>query len=145
VDWQVAMPEGTLAKFHDGLLADAAGTLERFLALQVRGAKDPRGLLRRLRAGVAGRPAPDPAALELGLQLLREEDLRGPLPDIRAPALWLFGERDTLVPAAVAERVALLMPEARIRVIADAAHAPWLSHAEDTAAAIIEFLDGIGI
>ncbi len=145
VDWQVAMPEGTLAQFHDGLLADAVGTLERFLALQVRGAEDARGLLRRLRAGVAGRPAPEPAALELGLQLLREEDLRGPLPDIRAPALWLFGERDTLVPAAVAERVALLMPEARVRVIAGAAHAPWLSHAEETAAAINEFLDGIGI
>ena len=145
VDWQLAMPEGTLGQFHDGLLADPPGTLERFLALQVRGAKDSRGLLRRLRAGVAGRPAPDPAALGLGLQLLREEDLRGPLPDVRAPALWLFGERDTLVPAAVAERVALLMPDARVRVIAGAAHGPWLSHAEETASAIIEFLDGIGI
>jgi len=145
VDWQVAVPEGTLGQFHDGLLADPAGTLERFLALQVRGSEDARGLLRRLRTGLAEQPAPDPAALAQGLQLLREEDLRGPLPDIRPPALWLFGERDTLVPAAAAERVALLMPEARVQVLPGAAHAPWLSHGSQTATAVIEFLDTIGL
>jgi pimeloyl-[acyl-carrier protein] methyl ester esterase len=145
VDWQVAVPEDTFAQFHDGLRADAAGMLERFLALQVRGSEDARGLLRRLKAGLARRPAPDPAALAQGLTLLREEDLRGPLPDISPPTLWVFGERDTLVPAAAAERVALLMPEARVRVVPGAAHAPWLSHGPETAAAIIDFLDGIGL
>lgn len=143
-DWQVAMPEATLAAFHDGLRADPAGVLERFLALQVRGQADARGLLRRLKAVLAARPAPDPAALAQGLQLLAEEDLRGPLPDLRPPTLWLFGERDTLVPAAVAERVGLLMPEARVRMIAGAAHAPWLSHGEACAAALNAFLDEIG-
>ncbi len=143
VDWQVAMPEGTLAQFHAGLLADPSGTLERFLALQVRGSDDARSLLRRLRAGMAERPAPDAAALERGLELLREEDLRGPLPDIRPPSLWLFGERDTLVPAAAAARVALLMPEAEVRVLQGAAHAPLLSHGVEAAGAIIEFLDRI--
>jgi pimeloyl-[acyl-carrier protein] methyl ester esterase len=144
-DWQVAVPEGTLGQFHDGLLADAAGTLERFLTLQVRGSENARGLLRQLRAGIAARPAAYPAALRTGLMLLREEDLRGPLPDIRPPALWVFGERDTLVPAAASERVALLMPEARVRVIPGAGHAPWLSHGDATTAAIDEFLDGIGL
>lgn len=145
VDWQVAVPEGTLGQFHAGLLADPARTLERFLALQVRGSEDARGLLRRLRAGIAERPAPDPAALEQGLMFLREEDLRGPLPDIRPPALWLFGARDTLVPAAAAERVALLMPQARVQVVPGAAHAPWLSHGQATATAVLEFTDAIGL
>ena len=67
------------------------------------------------------------------------------MPDIRPPALWLFGERDTLVPAAAAQRVALLMPEAHVRVLPGAAHAPWLSHGPQTAAAITEFLDVIGL
>jgi pimeloyl-[acyl-carrier protein] methyl ester esterase len=144
-DWQVAMPEATLAAFHDGLRADPAGTLERFLALQVRGQEEARGLLRRLKAALAARPAPDPAALAQGLLLLAEEDLRGPLPDIRPPTLWLFGERDTLVPAAAAERIALLMPAARVRMIAGAAHAPWLSHGEAAAGALNTFLDEIGL
>jgi len=139
-DWRPAMPEQTLSEFHDALMAEPAATLERFLALQVRGSDDARGTLRRLRAALAARPGPDPAALRAGLNLLAEEDLRGPLPDIQAPALWLFGSRDTLVPAAVAERVPVLMPGAAAAVIDGAAHAPLLSDAGATAARILDFL-----
>jgi pimeloyl-[acyl-carrier protein] methyl ester esterase len=145
VDWQVAVPEGTLAQFHDGLLADPNGTLDRFLALQLKGCDDMRALLRQLRDAVAARPAPAPEALDKGLELLREEDLRGPLPDVHTPTLWLFGERDTLVPVTVSERLALLMPEAERRVVAGAGHAPWLSHGAETATCIQDFLDRIGL
>ncbi|KAA6187780.1 pimeloyl-ACP methyl ester esterase BioH [Thiohalocapsa marina] len=142
-DWRVAMAPETLARFNAGLLEDAAATLHQFLALQVRGSDAARPTLRALRAELAQRPAPRPEALATGLTLLAEEDLRGPLPDIAAPALWLFGERDTLVPAAVAERVGLLMPGARTRVIAGAAHAPFLSHGAEVAAELQAFLDEV--
>ncbi len=128
LDWRVAISAETLTQFNAGLLDDPAATLERFLALQVRGSEDARHTLRALRNELAERRAPSAEALSVGLELLREDDLRGPLPDITVPSLWLFGERDTLVPAAVAERIALLMPGARTRVIAGAAHAPFLSH-----------------
>ena len=140
VDWRCAMQEDTLAQFSEGLLNDAAGTLERFLALQVRGISDARATLRTLRAALARRPAPVTTALTAGLDMLREDDLRGPLPDIAAPTLWLFGERDTLVPATVAERVALLMPQAQTSIIAGAAHAPFLSQADAVVAEIDSFL-----
>jgi len=122
------------------LTQDTAATLERFLGLQVRGSDDARATLRRLRAELSQRPVPDPEALRAGLDLLRDDDLRGPLPDISVPTLWLFGERDTLVPAALAERLALLMPQARVRMIAGAGHAPFLSHAEAVVAEIDSFL-----
>lgn len=143
-DWMPAMPEATLAQFHDGLSADPAGTLARFLALQVRGSDDARETLRTLRQALVGRPEPDPKALSLGLDVLREGDLRGRLPDIRCPALWLFGTHDTLVPARVAERIEMLMPAATTQVIAGAAHAPHLSHPEQTGQAIRTFLDALG-
>lgn len=142
-DWRPALPEETLAQFRDGLLADPRGTLGRFLALQVRGSDQSRETLRTLRRGLAQRPAPVPGALALGLDLLRDEDLRGPLPDLRPPSLWIFGGRDTLVPPAVADRVGLLLPQARTRVIDGAAHAPFLSHPGETGAAIRTFLDGL--
>lgn len=145
VDWRAAMPARTLVQFHDGLLADPAGTLERFLALQVRGSDLARATLRHLRAELAARPPADPAALAAGLDLLAEGDLRGPLPDIAAPTLWLFGQRDLLVPAAVGERIALLMPESRQRVIVGSAHAPHLSHVSETVAAIDGFLHEVGV
>ena len=139
-DWTPAMPEATLEQFHAGLLADPAATLERFLALQVRGSDHAREVLRTLRRELALRPRPDPAALALGLDLLRDEDLRGPLPDIRCPSLWLFGSHDALVPPGVAERVAMLLSKAETRVIPGAAHAPFLSHPRETTGAIRDFL-----
>lgn len=142
-DWTPAMPESTLDEFHTGLLADPTGTLARFLALQVRGSEHAREVLRTLRHELARRPAPDPAALALGLELLRDEDLRGPLPDIRCPALWIFGGKDTLVPPAVGARVECLMSQAQVQVIAGAAHAPFLSHPRETASAIHSFLEGL--
>jgi len=143
LDWTPAMPEETLQGFHDALLADPAATLDRFLALQVRGSDRPGETLRTLRRGLAERPAPDPGALALGLDLLREEDLRGPLPDLVPPSLWIHGDRDTLVPAKVSGRVALLLPQARRLVIAGAAHAPFLSHPAETARAIGAFLSKV--
>lgn len=143
-DWMAAMPEETLAQFHDGLVADPAGTLARFLSLQVRGSEHARETLRTLRQELAARPAPRPAALALGLDLLRDEDLRGPLPDLGPPSLWLFGSHDSLVPAAVAERVERLLPEARTGIIRGAAHAPFLSHPRETVESIADFVRGLG-
>jgi pimeloyl-[acyl-carrier protein] methyl ester esterase len=139
-DWMPAMPPETLEQFHAGLVAEPADTLARFLALQVRGSEGARESLRTLRQGIASRPAPDPDALSLGLDLLREEDLRGRLPDIRCPALWLFGTHDVLVPAAAAERVEILMPGARTEMIQGAGHAPHLSHPSETGSAIERFV-----
>jgi pimeloyl-[acyl-carrier protein] methyl ester esterase len=142
-DWPAAMAGATLSQFHDGLLADPAGTLDRFLALQVRGSAAARETLRTLRRELAARPAPDPRALALGLDLLRDGDLRGRLGDLACPSLWLFGSHDTLVPAAVAPAVAALLPEARVEIIRGAAHAPFLSHPEETTALIDGFLAGL--
>jgi pimeloyl-[acyl-carrier protein] methyl ester esterase len=139
-DWPAAMQPETLAQFHNGLLADPSGTLSRFLALQVRGSDQARETLRRLRQKLATGPPPDPRALALGLDLLREQDLRPALPRLDLPSLWLFGSHDTLVPAAAGPRIQRLLPGARIGVIAGAAHAPFLSHPLEIGAAITHFL-----
>lgn len=143
LDWPSAMPPETLAQFHDGLLADPTGTLSRFLALQVRGSDQARETLRRLRQKLATRPSADPAALALGLDLLREQDLRPVLPRLGIPSLWLFGSHDTLVPAAVAQQIERLLPGAKTRVIPGAAHAPFLSHPAETGELIGAFLRGL--
>lgn len=139
-DWPAAMAPETLSRFHDGLLADPAGTLERFLALQVWGSEAARETLRLLKLELAERPPPDPVALALGLDLLRDSDLRPALEDLDCPSLWLFGARDTLVPAAVAVDIAARLPEARVQVIPGAAHAPFLSHPAATTTALLSFL-----
>jgi pimeloyl-[acyl-carrier protein] methyl ester esterase len=142
-DWPHAMPAETLEQFHDSLLAEPAATLGRFLALQVRGSESARETFRILRHEIAQRPTPAPRALALGLDLLREGDLRSHLGALECPTLWLFGQRDTLVPAAAAEDIAALLPAARLRQIAGAGHAPFLSHPVETTAEVSAFLSGI--
>ena len=42
-------------------------------------------------------------------------------------ALWLFGERDTLVPVEAAHALEAMLPEAEVLILRGAAHAPFLS------------------
>ena len=127
-DWPSAMPRGQLGQFAASLAEDYQGTLERFLALQVRGCDDARSLLRQLRAAVASRPAANPEALTEGLRLLRETDLRHDLRKLEVATAWCFGERDMLLPAAVAHDLASLVPKQAISLLPKAGHAPFLSH-----------------
>ncbi len=138
--WPHAVAVGTLGQFSTSLREDYRTTIMRFLALQVQGGADARTALRRLREGLAERPEPNPEALEVGLGLLRRSDLRREIQHICCPCLWLLGERDTLVPAAVAEDLRTLQPTSRVQVIRRAAHAPFLSQAAATAAEIRAFL-----
>jgi pimeloyl-[acyl-carrier protein] methyl ester esterase len=91
--------------------------------LQVRGTEHSGDVLRYLRAALQERPYPRGEALAAGLQLLQNSDLRATLTDLDIPIFWLFGERDTLVPAAASARV-----PGRHAVITGAGHAPFLSH-----------------
>ncbi|MEO5343456.1 MAG: pimeloyl-ACP methyl ester esterase BioH [Gammaproteobacteria bacterium SHHR-1] len=130
-DWPSAMPEGTLGQFAQALEQDYLGTLGRFLALQVRGSAQAKAVLRQLREGLSQRPAADPRALAAGLALLRGADLRPALTALNCPLHFCFGERDSLIPIALADDLAALCPAARVRRIAGAGHAPFLSHPDD--------------
>lgn len=126
-DWPHAMPDATFRQFAASLASDHAGTLDRFLGLQVRGGDAARETLRELRAAIRARPAPQLGALRTGLELLLGVDLRADLPALQPPSLWLFGERDTLVPPEVAHALEALVPSAEILILHGAAHAPFLS------------------
>jgi pimeloyl-[acyl-carrier protein] methyl ester esterase len=141
-DWPSATAPETFAGFRDALIADPPSTLERFLALQVRGSDGARDALRTLRRELSLRPTAHPSALAEGLRLLRESDLRSRIGEIACPTLWVFGGRDTLVPAAVSESISALLPSARQEVVAGAGHAPFLSHPKETGASVAGFLEG---
>jgi pimeloyl-[acyl-carrier protein] methyl ester esterase len=138
--WPHAMEGETLRQFAATLSKNHRLTLERFLSLQVQGDDEARGMLRALRRELFSRPEPQPAALESGLELLRDVDLRSRLREISCPTLWLLGERDTLAPAAVAGPLAELQPGAEIQVVPGAAHTPFLSHLEACMQRLEKFL-----
>ena len=129
-DWACGMPQETLAQFAAELEKNHATTLRRFLALQVRGSEGERELLATLREKLFSRGEPHLDALCGGLDILRDVDLRGELPQITQPTLVIAGERDKLAPPEASHYLAQSLPHARVVVVAGAAHAPFLSHPE---------------
>jgi len=129
-DWLEAMPLATLAEFAAALTDNPTQTLRRFVALQTRGSDNERALLTRLRNELFAHGEPDLSALQSGLEILRDCDLRDALPNITQPSLVIAGERDTLTPPQASEYMAAALPDAQLVTIAGAAHAPFLSHPE---------------
>ncbi len=140
-DWPCAMHADTLAAFALSLQQDRAATLRRFLALQMRGSDQEREWLTILRGMLKSRGEPDLHALQSGLEILRDADLRQHLPKIAQPALLIAGDRDTLTPLAAMQYLADQLPCARLAVIEGAAHAPFLSHAALFVKQVADFLD----
>lgn len=138
-DW----PGVAIEDFDDlqtSLRSEPSLTLARFLTLVVRDGEHARVTLRALQRALRDRPAVHPPGLERGLELLRESDQRQGIGRLGCPSLWLHGERDGLVPAAVGAALGRLLPTARCEPIVGAAHAPLLSHPEACAAPIRDFL-----
>jgi pimeloyl-[acyl-carrier protein] methyl ester esterase len=57
--------------------------------------------------------------------------LRPVAPLVAAPTLLLHGSADPLMPPAAAEALAALIPDARVELFADCAHAPFISRPDD--------------
>jgi len=139
-DWQCALLPALLDTFAAELQQDYLRTLNRFLALQVRGSDNSGTVLRMLRTQLLAKGEPSPDALRAGLDILRNTDLRETLRTVACPALVMAGERDTLVPGAAARATAALMPDAGVEIVAGAGHAPFIARPEVVAGLVHAFL-----
>ncbi len=139
-DWPHAVEPAVFEQFGQDLATDYRGTLERFLALDAMGSEHARQELRTLRDLLVARGQPAPRALQEGLRLLETTDLRGALPGLGKPSLWLAGQRDRLVSARAMLAAAALAPAARTQVVAHGGHAPFLGHADEVAAQLQHFV-----
>jgi pimeloyl-[acyl-carrier protein] methyl ester esterase len=140
--WEHGLAPEVLEGFAARLRADPAGTVQRFLALQVRGSEHERRTLIRLRSLLSAAPLPHPAALAGGLAILRETSLLPLLDRITQPVTVIHGRRDTLIPWMAAQEMQMRLPRARLHVLPGAAHAPFLSHADEFMHGVDEALHG---
>lgn len=139
-DWGQALPAENLLRFKEGLEINRSKTLQQFIALQFMGVAGGRQLAKELMSycdvsGVSLR------ALQSGLDQLQDMDTRGALSQLSIPVLGIFGAADQLVPQAVAPAMKQLNPGTRTAVMNDAGHAPFISHPEEIADIIAQFLN----
>jgi pimeloyl-[acyl-carrier protein] methyl ester esterase len=137
-DWPQAMAATTLSRFGEELAVSYRLTLQRFIALQVRGSEHARTVLAQLRSELFARGEPSREVLRAALELLARTDLRREVAAIGQTAVVIAGERDMLTPPEACEWLAHALPRATFRLIRGAAHAPFLSHPEAFVSAIAD-------
>lgn len=138
--WKYGVSADIFRDFARGLRADYRGTLDRFIALEAFGSAHARDDIRALRENAFSRGEPTAQTLAEGLAMLQTIDLRGVLPGLAVPSLWLAGRRDRLVDPRAMRDAATRTPAAQFAMIEHAGHAPFLSHADTVAAQLAGFL-----
>ena len=138
--WEHGLASAVVNEFAAELRRDPGALIRRFLSLQARGDERQVSLLRQLRAAVFEHGQPDPAALEAGLAVLTESDLRESLHEITLPTLVVAGEYDRLTPPGAASWMAAQIPGAALGLLKAAGHAPFLSHADEFRRVLLGFL-----
>lgn len=140
-DWPCAMEPALFDAFADACHTQPERTLSRFMALQTQGSASARAELKQLKAALAVAP-PEPFGLEATLALLRQ-DGRAILAQVQQPSLHLLGGQDTLVPAALAQELRRLQPQAQVELYPQAAHLPLLNADPDCLACLLHFAQGV--
>jgi pimeloyl-[acyl-carrier protein] methyl ester esterase len=139
-NWPHGMPGVRLEKMAWELARDPEQTVKDFLALQVRASAAGRAALGKLRKALIARGPTNTRALADGLVLLEKMDYRGALDRIEQPTLVVAGGRDRLVQPAAARALVKALPNARLVLMEEAAHAPFLSHTEQFCREAKDFL-----
>jgi pimeloyl-[acyl-carrier protein] methyl ester esterase len=141
-DWPHGSDAALVRQLAADLETDYHATLERFLALEAMGSADPRAELRQLRALAFSRGEPSLRALQEGIRVLEQTDLRGALGALDRPSAWLAGRRDRLVhPQAMAWSAQQCGGD--YAQIEHAGHAPFFGHAEAVVQALRPLLERV--
>jgi len=127
-DWPCAVEAEVFEQFAGALNQNQKKTIQRFLALQVKGLPDAMNIVRQLQKSLESRGQASPEALVSGLEILHATDLRQNIALIERPLHWLLGGMDTLVPAELAAVLKTQLAQDNVVLNAKSGHAPFISH-----------------
>jgi pimeloyl-[acyl-carrier protein] methyl ester esterase len=139
-DWSAGLSREALQQFARSLEERSSGTVADFLDLQVRGSQHAAQTAQRLHAALEGHGMAQLPALRAGLTMLALTDLRDRLAGLDMPALVIGGLNDRVTPPAALTALARALPRGELLLLPRAAHAPFVSHADAVAEAMLGFI-----
>ncbi|CRK86017.1 Pimeloyl-[acyl-carrier protein] methyl ester esterase [Candidatus Providencia siddallii] len=129
-----------LFNFEYKLVNNFQRTAEQFLILQTLGTKTSRNDFIFLKNLILKQQVPKIEILNLGLTLLRTEDLRDELKNLSIPFLRVYGYLDNLVPRKVSLLLDKLYPNSLSIIMRNSAHAPFISHPDEFCRYIYDYI-----
>ncbi|OUR64730.1 pimeloyl-[acyl-carrier protein] methyl ester esterase [Methylophaga sp. 42_25_T18] len=140
-NWSCAVQQQVFEQFAENLDENQSETLQRFLLLQARGSKHSKQTIKQLAQQLAQATPPVASALQDGLSLLINTDMRQQLQDLTCPVQCILGDRDTLIPTAMIDTVKQFKPDVDDVLLAGAGHAPFISQPVECQQAIERFIN----
>ena len=138
--WETAMDQSVFNGFSNDLKLDYKKTLKRFISLQTRGSNLARNEMREINEKLLSHGEPNLKALQVGLNILSNADLRSA--DInKTQVMVVLGERDTLVPLSVINEFKKQYSNLKELIIEKTGHAPFISHPKLCAEKIKNFIN----
>lgn len=131
-EWGNGLAEGQVRIMARGLKRRFARTLEDFFNQQF-GEQEISEVRRQwLSEHLSPMVIPPQQEAALGgLEILRTSDLRMQLAELDMPTLVMHGAEDKIVPSGAGRYLAQALPQARLQLLEQAGHAPFLSYPED--------------
>jgi len=142
-NWSNAVDRSVFELFARDLNAQQDKTIRRFLALQVKGLPDAMSVVRQLQQSIQQRGQASMQALNTGLEILLECDLRDTLKHIDSPLYWLLGAKDALVPASLAAVLTQDYAQQNVTLHPLASHAPFISETDFFVKQLIAVADSL--
>lgn len=138
-DWEWGMEHKLLQLFLENLKLNYAATINRFLTLQMSGDRNASRILLQLRKHLFQRAEPDADALQKGLKILQQSDLRDRVAAIKQPVLLLHGENDVITHPAAADWMHQQLSRSQRVMFPHCGHAPFLSYPDQFVTCLNEF------
>ena len=130
-DWSCGVDVRDFNDFADKLFKDYKSTIINFYTLQLMHSKDSKLLIKKLKEMNEAADPPEVKSLQLGLDILLNNDLRDDIKKINHQTLLIAGDMDRLTPKSASMWLEEHLKEARLKVIQGASHIPFLSHPDD--------------
>ena len=139
-DWSYGVDVRDFNDFADKLFKDYKSTIINFYTLQLMHSKDSKFLIKKLKEINEKSDPPKIKSLQLGLDILLNNDLRDDINKINHKTLLIVGDMDRLTPKSASIWLYGHLKDARLKVIQGASHIPFLSHSHEFFEHLDQFL-----
>jgi len=139
-DWSYGVDVRDFNNFANKLFKNYKSTMINFYILQLMHSKNSKLIIKKLKEMEAVENPPEIKSLQLGLDILLNNDLRNDINKIKHQTLLITGDMDRLTPKSASMWLEGHLKESQLKLIKGASHIPFLSHSDEFFNCLDQFL-----